>query len=310
MRSHQRIFIFLLLVLALTSVVSPWLAAFWGSIIETRPEWDEYRQPFSRIFDRFFMISGVILFFACRRLLRISSIAELGLRSQGRGIRDLASGFFVALASMVVLAFAMSMTDVFTPYFRLSLAVSLERCAKALLTAATVGFLEEIFFRGIIFKGLCEEGKVIRAFGLAGLFYSAIHFVKPGEEYFVTGIEPWIGFRHLISTFEPFLDLPSLLPGLTGLFVIGLVLSYAFLRTGSLYLSIGLHAGWIFSIKTIRVFGNYTREDLGWMFGSTDPKIVSGVAAWIGIAMVGVFVHWITRRRSPLFGDQPPRAKV
>ena len=62
-----------------------------------------------------------------------------------------------------------------------------------------------------------------------------------------------------------------------GLLLIGIVLSYAFLRTGTLYLSIGLHAGWIISIKTVRVFGDYRRESLGWLFGSTDPKIVSGV---------------------------------
>ncbi|WP_169703713.1 CPBP family intramembrane glutamic endopeptidase [Candidatus Kuenenia stuttgartensis] len=31
-----------------------------------------------------------------------------------------------------------------------------------------------------------------------------------------------------------------------GLFIVGVVLSYAYLKTNSLYLSIGLHAGWIF----------------------------------------------------------------
>jgi LPXTG-motif cell wall-anchored protein len=33
------------------------------------------------------------------------------------------------------------------------------------------------------------------------------------------------------------------------------------------------------------------------MFGSTEPKIVSGVFTWIGIALVAVVVYWITRRR-------------
>ena len=78
------------------------------------------------------------------------------------------------------------------------------------------------------------------------------------------------------------------------------MLSYAFVRTGTLYLSIGLHAGWIISIKTVRVFGDYTRENLGWLFGSTDPKIVSGVMTWAGVILVGVAVHWITRKRAGL----------
>jgi uncharacterized protein len=85
-----------------------------------------------------------------------------------------------------------------------------------------------------------------------------------------------------------------------GLLLIGIVLSYAFLRTGTLYLSIGLHAGWIISIKTVRLFGDYRRESLGWLFGSTDPKIVSGVVTWVGIILVGVAVYWITRNRAGL----------
>jgi membrane protease YdiL (CAAX protease family) len=89
----------------------------------------------------------------------------------------------------------------------------------------------------------------------------------------------------------------GLFPGLFGLFLLGIVLSYAFIRTGSLYLSIGLHAGWVFGIKTIKVYGNYTREGLGWLFGSTDPKFLSGVATWVGFLMVGLIVYWLTRKR-------------
>jgi hypothetical protein len=73
-------------------------------------------------------------------------------------------------------------------------------------------------------------------------------------------------------------------------------LSYALVRTGNLYLSIGLHGGWVIGLKTIRIFGDFTRQDLGWAFGSTDPKIVSGVVTWIGILLVAVAVHWFTRK--------------
>jgi membrane protease YdiL (CAAX protease family) len=198
---------------------------------------------------------------------------------------------------MIALGIAMSVADVFTPYFRVSLSQSLSRCAGALATALTVGFLEEIFFRGIFLKGLMDDLKPAAAFVLANLFYAAIHFVKPGAPYTMDAFDPWLGFRHLASTFAPFFEPFEFGPGLIGLFFIGLALSYAFLRTASLYLSIGLHAGWIFSIKTVRVFGDYTREDLGWLFGSTDPKIVSGIATWIGILIVIAAVHWMTASR-------------
>ena len=300
MKSYQRLLIFVLLVLALTAVASPWAATAWDLMSGAQAVAREDRIPFSRIFDRFFMISGVLLFFAYRPLLKIESPSQLGLMPRTRAAHDIAIGLCLALGSMLVLGFIMSLAEVYKPFFRLSLSESLEQCAKALLTAFTVGFLEEIFFRGIIFRGLLEDWKPLPAFVVANLFYSALHFVKPAEEYFLSGIDPWAGFRHLFSTFAPFVEPAQIAPGIIGLFLIGIVLSYAFVRTGTLYLSIGLHTGLIISIKTVRVFGDYTRENLGWLFGSTDPKIVSGAMTWAGVILVGVAVHWITRKRAGL----------
>jgi membrane protease YdiL (CAAX protease family) len=152
-----------------------------------------------------------------------------------------------------------------------------------------------MFFRGIIFKGLAENTRRATAFTAASLFFAAIHFVRPSERFSVEGIDPLAGARYLSQAFAPFLDPLPILPGLIGLFVIGLVLSYAFLRTGSIYLSMGLHAGWVFGIKTIRIYGDFSRGDLGWLFGSSDPKIVSGVATWLGVLCVSVVVHFMTR---------------
>ena len=300
MKSYQRLLIFILLVLGVTAVVSPWAATAWDLISGASAAAAEDRIPFSRFFDRFFMISGIVLFFSCRSLLKIDSLSQLGLSPRTRAASDVAVGLCFALGSMFALGFIMSTAGVYEVFFRLSLGESVELYLKAMLTGFTVGFLEEIFFRGIIFRGLLEDCKPLPAFLTANLFYSALHFVKPGEQYFLSGVEPWAGFRHLFSTFAPFLEPTEIVPGMIGLLLIGIVLSYAFLRTGTLYLSIGLHAGWIISIKTVRIFGDYRRESLGWLFGSTDPKIVSGVVTWVGIILVGVAVHWITRNRAGL----------
>jgi len=299
MKSYQRLFIFGLLVLGLTAILSPWAAVAWEQFITGRPGWVDYHYPFSRIFDRFFMISGVILFFVCRHFLKLGSLREVGLSPRTHATRDVNLGAALAIGSMVVLTLLMALTDAFDPFFRLSVSETLARCGKALMAAVTVSFLEEIFFRGIIFKGLLEDTRPVRAYALANLFFSAIHFVQPAEEQVLTGIAPSAGFRHLIGSFGPFLN-PELLPGFFGLFLIGCVLCYAFQRTGTLYMSMGLHSGWIFSLKTFGVFGHYSRENLGWMFGSTDPKVVSGVISWIGIVLVGVLVYRLSRNRSGL----------
>jgi membrane protease YdiL (CAAX protease family) len=306
MSTHQRLLVFLVSVLALTSILSPWFAIAADWVSGQLPGVERF--PFSRIFNRTFMFSGIVLFFLCRRLLRIGNLAQLGFVSLRHGSGDLLRGWSLAVGSLATLLLAMSLAQVFEPYFRLSLARSLSRLFSALLSGVFAGSLEEIFFRGILFKGLLQSGKLFRAFVLSSLFYSALHFVKPGEAYFVDGVEPLAGFRHLFFTFSPFSEPLDILPGMFGLFLLGIVLSYAFFRTGNLYLSIGLHAGWIFGLKSVRVFGDYTRDDLGWLFGSTDPKIVSGVAAWIGIISVLLLVHWMTRNRCGLTRDRTERA--
>ena len=306
---HRRLIFFLLGVLALTCVISPWLALGADWLTTYWPTLLSERIPFSRVFNRAFMISGVVLFILLRRFFSDGRIKELISVRFARACRDLITGLGFAVGSMILLVIAMTASDIFTPFLRVSLALALTRFATATMAGLSVGAIEELFFRGILFHGLRDQGKPLRAYIAANLFYSVLHFVKPGQDYFLDGIEPLAGFAHLSAVFSPFLDPLPLLPGIFGLFIIGLVLSYALVRTGHLYLGIGLHAGWVLSLKTMRVFGNFTREDLGWVFGSTDPKIVSGVATWIGIILVGVAVHFLTRKRSARSAD-PLHAKA
>jgi membrane protease YdiL (CAAX protease family) len=298
LQSHQRLMIFLLAVLALTCVVSPWMALSADWIAEHWPTLLSERVPFSRIFNRAFMIVGIVAGILARRYIIPDYVKTLLLVGIKRGWRNLLIGWLLAVGSMALLVVLMTAADIFTPFFRLSLAESLSRCAGGFFAGAFAAFFEELFFRGILFLGLRQQSGSLRAYVLANLFYSVLHFVKPGESYFLNGLEPLAGFRHLAGTFKPFLEPLEIAPGVFGLFLIGIVLSYAIVRTGSLYLSIGLHAGWVFALKSMRVFGDFTRGDLGWLFGSTDPKIVSGVVTWIGIALVGLAVYRLTRGRS------------
>ncbi|MGH7824596.1 MAG: hypothetical protein ACREQ7_05415, partial [Candidatus Binatia bacterium] len=123
MKSHQRLLIFLLLALALTCVISPWMAlgAEWAA-----SKWPDQleRYPFSRIFNRAYMFSGIILFFLCRRFLRFGKLSELGLPRLSSAGTDMITGWLLAVASMAALGFAMAVAGVFTPYFRLSLSES------------------------------------------------------------------------------------------------------------------------------------------------------------------------------------------
>ena len=303
LKTHQRLLIFLLLILALTCVISPWMALGADWIHFNWPSVIYERVPFSRVFNRAFMAAGVIGFVAGRKFIFPPRIKPLLMPGFGQARRLLSIGWILGTVSTALLVSLMAIGDIFDPFFRLSWGESLSRLISAFFAGIFVGFLEEIFFRGMLFRELHDDGRPLTAYVFANLFYSALHFVKPGEAYFLPGMAPLAGFRHLFNTFEPFVHPLDLIPGMFGLFLIGIILSYALVRTGNLYLSIGLHAGWIFGLKVIRVFGDFSREDLGWIFGFTDPKIVSGIATWVGVILVGVAVHLLTRRSSRLAVD-------
>ncbi len=308
LKMHHRLLIFLAASLAVTCVISPWMSLGADWFANQWPTLLPERVPFSRVFNRAFMIAGIILFIVYRRILLSAELKRLLITGAQTASRHFLMGCGVAVVSMVLLGAVMTAADVFTPYFRMSLGRAMSRIASAIAAGVFVGFMEELFFRGILFLGLREQGHPLRAYLLANLFYSVLHFVKPGDNYFLKGLDAFAGFRHLLTTFEPFLKPLEILPGIIGLFLIGVVLSYALTRTGKLYLSIGLHTGWIFSLQTFRVFGNFTRQDLGWAFGSTDPKIVSGVVTWIGILLVAVAIHRLTRHSPTASGPPPARA--
>jgi membrane protease YdiL (CAAX protease family) len=288
MKNYRKLLLFVFIALAAATLLSPWVAALWNAVRGSRPE-------FGQIFGGVFIATASVLMLSSPSLFRLQFLREAGLVPFRGRWPDLLRGFVIAAASMAVLGVLMSIAGVFTPGFFHTLPAVLQWSVKALLTAIMVGFLEELFFRGMMFRGLLEDGRPATAFAVVNLFYAALHFLKPPKKFDVSGLDPLAGVRFLVQSLQPFLDPAEILPGLIGLFIIGLVLSYAFFRTRALYLSIGLHAGWVFALKTMRVYGEFNRGDLGWIFGSTDPKIVSGVATWIGIAVVGVVVHLMTR---------------
>ena len=231
MKAYHRLFLFLLASLAITVLLSPWLAISWDRFVNARPALEPYRYSFARIFDRCFLVTSILLFFPCRRFLRIGSAYQIGLAPRTHVASDVATGFFWAVASMALLVALMSIQGIYTPFFRLNFSESTKTIMNGLLSGLGVGLFEEIFFRGIFFKGMMDERKPIRAFFIVNLVYAASHFVHPENEFRLYDHDFWGGLRYLVASFKPFLNLSEVFPGIIGLFLIGLVLSYAVIRT-------------------------------------------------------------------------------
>ena len=80
-----------------------------------------------------------------------------------------------------------------------------------------------------------------------------------------------------------FANWQAIIPGFFTLTLAGILLGLAYQRTGNLYCSIGLHAGWIFWLKS---YGLLTRPIPGadpWLWGSN--RMTDG---WLGLFVLSV----------------------
>jgi|GEM_PF-160565 len=121
--------------------------------------------------------------------------------------------------------------------------------------------LEEIVFRGIIQRGMMNKGvKPVKAIVISSLIFGIIH------------ANPW---------------------QLVGAFILGLMLGYAYYKTGSLLIAILLHA---FNNTLVTLLMMKSNTETFTEFYQTSEWII----LLMGIALVGVFGYLFNKRKANL----------
>ena len=112
--------------------------------------------------------------------------------------------------------------------------------------SAVVPIIEETLFRGLVLGVLLKTGRRYMSILVTSVLYSIVHFLKAPDRTSPT--VTWMsGFNSIAHAFVQFADPLLVAAGFTTLFLIGWILADARLQTRSLWLPIGLHAGWIFT---------------------------------------------------------------
>ncbi|MAB76022.1 MAG: hypothetical protein CMO47_06140 [Verrucomicrobiales bacterium] len=217
------------------------------------------RAKFSRYFNRAILLGGFIMIVPAVRWLNAGkkdrgSVKEfLELEPNPAWWRHLATGFLVGGASLILLGwwyvaqgwYLMKDTD--KPLYEILL--------EALGTGIAVGLLEELVFRGALYAVLSKLLKPRSLFFAVAALFAVLHFFNAPHSLTVDVVHAGSGFWFVGRIFQHFFsqfgDFYFLLSEFAVLFAIGLVLGYTREKTGSLWLGIGLHAGWVFGVKTL-----------------------------------------------------------
>jgi membrane protease YdiL (CAAX protease family) len=132
-----------------------------------------------------------------------------------------------------------------------------------------------------VFGGLRRMFYWPLALVLSSRIYALVHFLQRAD---VAGAVVWYsGLELLPRMLAGFTDFHALVPGFFSLTLAGALLGLAYQRTGNLYFSIGLHAGWIFWLKLFGAFTSDVPQAATWFWGT--GKMIDGWLAFLVLAL-------------------------
>ena len=278
MRRLWALVIYMVVVFIGGALLAPWL--YWLAQHYAHSVPKIAGAPFHRFMDRSFLILALAGVWPLLRALGATSPRETGLVPPYGQLRKLLGGLLLGFISLAVVAGFVLAAGGCVPVGGVTAGKIFETVLSAAGTAVVVASLEEILFRGGIFGGLRRVFHWPLALVLSSLIYALLHFLLPAE---LTGAVAWYsGLALLPSMLRGFVDLHMLIPGFFSLTLVGVLLGLAYQRTGNLYCSMGLHAGWVFWLK---IFGTFTADvprTAVWFWGT--GKLIDGWLAFIVLA--------------------------
>ncbi len=171
------------------------------------------------------------------------------------------------------------------------------RAAGYLVGAMLVGYIEEYFFRGVIFGILRRGLGVWPGALLASLIYAGLHFAKPEVPIGVAHAHWYSGFEMLpyLFTRNDFLWEHSGYMFWT-LWLMGLSLCLFYAAQRHLYFCIGLHAGWVWIMRSgVKLF----ERNWGYLDPAYGPSMViskSGIALGMAAGFAAIAAVCYARR--------------
>ena len=121
----------------------------------------------------------------------------------------------------------------------------------------------------------------------------AVHFLRARELARPDSLDPFIGGKVFLSSFQNLADFSDNGFAMMGLFLLGVFFSLLYLRSGfHIYIVAGIHAGAVFIIKFNRVILDFSKKDWEWLFGTSTG--IDSVAGWV--ILIGLIIFLLRKK--------------
>jgi uncharacterized protein len=248
---------------------------------------------FEAFFHRALLLGALLFLWPFLRWARIKGPRDLGLVRNRHWARDLAIGFL--LSALPVLCCEVFLVG--RDFYTMRAGSAWTTLGGVALTAAMVPLIEEALFRGLFLGVLLRATRPLTAALLSSGIFAIVHFLKAPDQT-TTSVEWTSGFISLGHSFDQFAEPMLVLAGFSTLFLTGVILAHARLQTRSLWLPIGLHAGWIFASAAFARIAHREIVALPWLGKSLLIGIVPLFICLVSWILLGAWLRYVGTRES------------
>jgi membrane protease YdiL (CAAX protease family) len=282
--------LYLAAVFVLGPLLAPWAWKAVQALAPGRPILATLaHQSFARYVNRCLLLCALVGLPFFVRGAGIRGWTDVGFHPRHVSWRRFLAGFglgFFSLATVCMVALAVGGRVLDTEHSAARMAGAV---LGALATALIVAVMEELLFRGAMMGGLRRAMPWQGALVVSSAVYAIVHFLGKPARPDVVGWDT--GLRVLPGMLRGFGDVQTLVPAFFSLTLAGVVLALAFQWTGDLYASMGIHAGWIFWLKSygaltsaapaadVRIWGTQKLVD-GWFAFAMLVVVLAMLLAW------------------------------
>jgi membrane protease YdiL (CAAX protease family) len=282
-----RVAIALVLAAAAAAIVAPFAATALAAA--------GYHFPFPRIFDRTVMVTVAVILAVWARKLGVVPLLRRGFARPKDNFGAALRGFLVAAAAIAIL---LALSAAFGGRVELRAGEALARAPKYVAGAILIAIIEEGFFRAFMLGGMVEDFGRTGALLISAAVYALAHLVRSPARFYLARFDAAAGFHNLVASLAQLMHPDAALPALVGLFLLGLVLGEAFLVTGNVYFSAGLHGGLVIGAKLWPYSDTTAGAPPHWIIGYGRPALISGPAAWLITLVILAFIPRLTGKRT------------
>lgn len=268
-RVFGSVILWLLFIILVSGWLTPWI--YWSL-----QEITSHSFPVRRIFNRVLLVSALIGLWPLIRFWGVTSLKSVGVQKFNSSKKWI-DGFAIGLLTMG----ALGLLHLYTGAHIIEKSLSFQKSFLFLLMALGVGIVEEFLFRGVLFLGAARffssKQLITWAIGI-NFFFALVHFLKaPDVASPVTWKTGWVIWSNIWPAWNE-----DMLWRFLVLWEVGLLLCSAVWRTRTIWLSAGIHAGWVFLLKsaaeTTHFVGSpspFLRED--WAGGGAALLLLAGM---------------------------------